>query len=66
MGLFDFWKDKGDDVISDEAKAADDIKQHVEAAGANVDDLSVAYSDGVVDMAGSDVTVPSGRSATHR
>ncbi len=52
MGLFDFWKDKGDDVISDEAKAADDIKQHVEAAGAKVDDLSVAYSDGVVDMAG--------------
>jgi nucleoid-associated protein YgaU len=53
MGLFDFWKDKGDDVISDETKAAGDIKQHVEAADVNVDDLDVAYNDGVVDMAGS-------------
>jgi nucleoid-associated protein YgaU len=53
MGLFDFWKDKGEDVINDEAKAADDIKQHVEAADVEVDDLDVAYNDGVVDLAGS-------------
>jgi nucleoid-associated protein YgaU len=53
MGLFDFWKDKGEDVIKDEAKAADDIKRQVEAADVKVDDLSVAYNDGVVDIAGS-------------
>ena len=53
MGLFDFWKDKGDDVIKDDANAADDIKKHVEDADVKVDELSVAYNDGVVDMAGS-------------
>lgn len=52
MGLFDFWKDKGDDVIEDQEKAADDIKNHVEAADVKVDDLNVAYNDGVVDLEG--------------
>ena len=53
MGLFDFWKDKGDDVIEEQEKAADDIKKHVEAADVKVDDLNVAYNDGVVDLEGS-------------
>jgi len=52
VGLFDFWKDKGDDVIEDQEKAAEDIKSHVEAADVKVDDLSVAYNDGVVELEG--------------
>lgn len=52
MGLFDFWKDKGDNVIDDQEKAAEDIQSHVEAADVKVDDLSVAYNDGVVELEG--------------
>jgi nucleoid-associated protein YgaU len=52
MGLFDFWKDKGDDIIESPDGAAEEIKKHVEAAGVKVDDLQVAYNDGVVEMGG--------------
>jgi nucleoid-associated protein YgaU len=52
MGLFDFWKDKGDDVIESPEKAAGDIKRHVESADVAVEDLQVAYNDGVVEMSG--------------
>ena len=53
MGLFDFWKDKGDEVIKEPEKAADDIKAHVEGADVNIDNLDVAYNDGVVHLGGS-------------
>ena len=53
MGLFDFWKDKGDEVIKEPEKAADDIKAHVEGADVNIDNLDVAYNDGVVQLGGS-------------
>lgn len=53
MGLFDFWKDKGDEVIKEPEQAADDIKAHVEGADVNIDNLDVAYNDGVVQLGGS-------------
>ena len=53
MGLFDFWKDKGDEVIKEPEKAADDIKAHVEGADVNIDNLDVAYNNGVVQLGGS-------------
>lgn len=52
MGLFDFWKDAGDNVIKQPEQAADDIKKHVDAADVKVDNLDVAYNDGVVEMSG--------------
>ncbi len=53
MGLFDFWKDKGDEVIKEPEQAADDIKAHVEGADVNIDNLDVAYNNGVVQLGGS-------------
>ena len=52
MGLFDFWKDKGEEVIEDDEKAAENIKAHVEASNPGVQNLEVAYNDGVVELSG--------------
>lgn len=52
MGLFDFWKDKGEDVIESDAEAAANIQQHIEASNPGVEGLQVSYSNGVVELSG--------------
>lgn len=53
MGLFDFFKDMGEKIFGREDEAAEKIKENIEASNPGIQDLSVAYNDGVVELSGS-------------
>lgn len=52
MGLFDFVKDIGNKLFGREDEAAEKIKQHIEAANPGIENLGVAYENGVISLAG--------------
>ncbi|MGB7920676.1 MAG: peptidoglycan-binding protein LysM [Desulfobacterales bacterium] len=52
MGLFDFFKDMGEKIFGNEDEAAEKIKENIEAANPGIQDLNVAYHDGVVELTG--------------
>jgi nucleoid-associated protein YgaU len=52
MGLFDFFKDMGEKIFGSEDEAAEKIKENIEAANPGIQDLNVAYHDGVVELTG--------------
>ena len=52
MGLFDFFKDMGEKIFGSEEEAAEKIKENIEAANPGIQDLNVAYHDGVVELTG--------------
>lgn len=52
MGLFDFVREIGEKLFGSEDQAAASIKQNIEASNPGVNDLDVAYSDGVVELTG--------------
>ena len=52
MGLFDFVKDIGNKLFSREDEAAEKIKQHIEAANPGIENLGVAYENGVISLSG--------------
>ena len=53
MGLFDFFKDMGEKLFGHEDEAAEKIKENIEASNPGIQDLNVAYNDGVVELSGS-------------
>ncbi|MGD8364915.1 MAG: peptidoglycan-binding protein LysM [Desulfobacterales bacterium] len=53
MGLFDFFKDMGEKIFGREDEAAEKIKENIEASNPGIQDLNVAYNDGVVELSGS-------------
>ena len=53
MGLFDFFKDMGEKIFGSEDEAAEKIKENIEASNPGIQDLNVAYNDGVVELSGS-------------
>jgi nucleoid-associated protein YgaU len=52
MGLFDFFKDMGEKIFGSEEEAAERIKENIEASNPGIQDLNVAYNDGVVELTG--------------
>lgn len=52
MGLFDFFKDMGEKIFGSEDEAAEKIKENIEASNPGIQDLNVAYNDGVVELTG--------------
>jgi nucleoid-associated protein YgaU len=52
MGLFDFFKDMGEKIFGSEDEAAEKIKENIEASNPGIQDLNVAYHDGVVELTG--------------
>jgi nucleoid-associated protein YgaU len=52
MGLFDFIGNIGDKIFGSEDEAAEKIKENIEANNPGVQDLGVAYNDGVVELSG--------------
>lgn len=52
MGLFDFAKDIGSKLFSNEAEAAEKISAHILADNPGIEDLSAAYKDGQVTLIG--------------
>ena len=52
MGLFDFISDMGEKLFGSEDKAAEKIKENIEASNPGVKDLNVVYNDGVVELSG--------------
>ncbi len=52
MGLFDFFKDFGEKIFGSEDEAAEKIKANIEASNPGIQDLNVAYNDGVVELSG--------------
>ena len=52
MGLFNFWKDKGEEVIEANQSAAEDIRTHILSNNPGVTELRVGYEDGVVKLGG--------------
>ena len=52
MGLFDFFKDMGEKTFGSEDEAAEKIKENIEASNPGIQDLNVAYDDGVVELTG--------------
>lgn len=52
MGLFNFWKDKGEKVIEANQSAAEDIRTHILSNNPGVTELRVGYEDGVVKLGG--------------
>lgn len=53
MGLFDFFKDMGEKIFGREDEAAEKIKENIEASNPGIQDLNVAFNDGVVALSGS-------------
>jgi nucleoid-associated protein YgaU len=53
MGLFDFAKGIGRKLFDKESEAEEKIREHIEQDNPGVDDLKVAYNDGVVSISGS-------------
>lgn len=53
MGLFDFFKDMGEKIFGREDEAAEKIKENIEASNPGIQDLNVAFNDGVVELSGS-------------
>ncbi len=52
MGLFDFAKNMGKKLFGMGDDPAEKIKESIEADNPGIDDLSVGYDDGVVDLGG--------------
>ena len=52
MGLFDFVKDIGNKIFSQEDEAPVKIKQHIEESNPGIKDLDIQFSDGTVSMSG--------------
>jgi len=52
MGLFSFINDIGDKLFGSDDEAAEKIQKHIESDNPGVDNLSVAYNDGTVELAG--------------
>lgn len=52
MGLFDFFKDMGEKIFGSEDEAAEKIKENIEASNPGIQNLNVAYHDGVVELTG--------------
>lgn len=52
MGLFDFAKDFGKKIFGGNDDPADKIKSHIEEDNPGIDNLAVAYNDGIVDLGG--------------
>jgi len=52
MSLFGFAKDIGSRLFTNDANAATEIKEHLEANNPGVSDLSVSYEDGCVELGG--------------
>ena len=52
MGLFDFVKDVGRQILDTDAEAADNIKQHLELTTSGLRTLDVQFADGTVTLCG--------------
>ncbi|MBT8132129.1 MAG: peptidoglycan-binding protein LysM [Gammaproteobacteria bacterium] len=52
MGLFDFAKDLGEKLFNRDEKAADKIKDRIEASNPGIKNLEVDFDDGVVTLSG--------------
>jgi len=52
MGLFDFFADTGKKLFGNDDDAAEKIKQDIEADNPGVENLGVAYKEGVVTLSG--------------
>ena len=53
MGLFDFVKGVGNKLFRSSDEAAPKIKEHIEANNPGIEDLEVAFDDGVATISGS-------------
>lgn len=56
MGLFDFAKDLGKKIFGDDDDPAEKIQDNIAAANPGVEDLGVAFEDGVVHLSGKAAT----------
>jgi len=56
MGLFNFVKDLGKKLFSSEAEAAEKIEESIKAENPGIDDLTVGFEDGVVQIGGKAAT----------
>lgn len=56
MGLFDFVGDIGNALFNTEDKAAEKIKEHIEADNPGIENLEVVYQKGFVTLQGSSQT----------
>ncbi len=52
MGLFDFVKDIGNKIFSQEDEAPEKIKKHIEESNPGIKDLDIQFNDGTVSMFG--------------
>lgn len=52
MGLFDFAKDLGRKLFDQEGDASAEISKHIQDDNPGIDDLKVAFNDGVVSLSG--------------
>ncbi len=52
MGLFDFVSDMGDKLFGKEEDAEESIQAHIEENNPGIEEMQVAYDDGVVNLTG--------------
>jgi len=52
MGLFDFVRNVGNKIFNRDEEAAEKIRQHIEVDNPGINDMKVAFNDGVVSIAG--------------
>ena len=52
MGLFDFVRNVGNKLFNRDDEAAEKIREHIEADNPGIQDIQVAFDDGVVSISG--------------
>jgi len=56
MGLFDFVRNVGNKIFNRDEEAAEKIRQHIEVDNPGINDMKVAFNEGVVSITGDAVS----------